>query len=109
MRFESVCFFREEKALSLGTKRVIPSSVLLAWFCRVSMTLVDSRYLRNVENGPATLRRSVRLTKSGAGAGAGVGVKMIGGGEWVGVAACVYANRSVVKQMKILTESMFKI
>lgn len=62
MRFERDGFLREEKLLSFGTKRVIPSSVLFAWFCNVSMTFVDSRYLRNVENGPATLSRSVRLT-----------------------------------------------
>lgn len=72
---------RFEKAVSLGTKRVIPSSVSLAWVCKVSMSLVDSRYFKNVENGPATLRRSVRFTYSGAGAGAGagVGVRMVGG------------------------------
>lgn len=54
MRLEREGFFKDEKAASLGTNMVIPSSVSLACFWKVSISLVDCRYLRKVWNGPAT-------------------------------------------------------
>ena len=53
---------RLENGLVFCTKRVIPSPVSLAWACRVSMSLVVSRYFKKVENGPATVRKPVRFT-----------------------------------------------
>lgn len=73
---------RAAKAESFGTKRVSPCAVLLAWFCKVMMTLVDWRSLRKVPKGPATVSMLVRLTNPGEGAGAGVGVNTGGGGDW---------------------------
>lgn len=105
MRLESEGVLRDLKASSLGTKIVMPSSVSLAWAWKVSMTLVDSSNLRNVENGPATESSSVRFTLVGAGAGAGVGV--LEGGEAVWAYDGEEHNSiSVLQTMKTMVNSI---